>query len=172
MDKKKKLVKVPGHYQTYHIKKEDGTKVEKKKWIEPHSYYKKVKSQGEIQKSSQLDKSVEEYLHEKEQYIGLKAKINIEHIGKMREHSKQPLTIEGQKKDDEELLKKLRKIELKKKRILKKWLEARKEGVKNYRDGWKWASYWDKEKQEMVYYKDEMTYKQYIDMRFPKPKDV
>lgn len=52
-----------------------------------------------------------------------------------------------------------------------KYYEVRKELAKSSRKGWLKASYWDTKKQKMVYYKDIMTYVQFIDMRMANKKE-
>ena len=54
---------------------------------------------------------------------------------------------------------------LREKRV--EWRRKYKEAYESFRDGYKHASYWDKDQGSMIYYKDKMSYKEFVDMRIP-----
>ncbi len=51
--------------------------------------------------------------------------------------------------------------------IHNKWQRRYREAYASYREGYLNASHWDVKLMKMIYYKDEMTYKEFIDMREP-----
>lgn len=65
-----------------------------------------------------------------------------------------------------------RNQEAKRLRRSNEFFRKRKLAIKRVREGWKYASYWDPKTNKMIYYKDIMTFKEYINMRFPIPKDI
>ncbi len=58
------------------------------------------------------------------------------------------------------LLQTLREIQV-------KWRKRCREAYESFREGYQNASYWDRDKKKMVYYKDVMSYKEFIAMRVP-----
>lgn len=48
-----------------------------------------------------------------------------------------------------------------------KWRKRRRDAYESFREGYQNASYWDRDKKKMVYYKDIMSYKEFIAMRVP-----
>ena len=61
--------------------------------------------------------------------------------------------------------KKWRNEEAKRNRDRAKYFEKRKELIKKCRKVWKRASKWDTKTEQMIYWKDIMTFKEYVEMR-------
>jgi len=69
-----------------------------------------------------------------------------------------------------EEFKKWRTEEKKRLKRCKKYYEERKKGIKQYKDGWLRAEFYKNGQKH--YYKDVMSYKRFIDMRFPTPPNI
>lgn len=48
------------------------------------------------------------------------------------------------------------------------WRVEVREGSESFKEGYENASFWDNKQEKMIYYKDKMSYKEFVDMRIPK----
>lgn len=48
------------------------------------------------------------------------------------------------------------------------WRAERKKSYEDFREGYEKASIWDGKQEKMIYYKDKMSYEEFVDMRIPK----